>query len=209
MILLDVEQGTPEWDDGRLAIPTASKFKEVITTKGVLSASRNKLLWELVEEKITGVKKKTYKSAAMQRGSDLEPEAVAYFELITGLKVDRVGICYENEHKKHGCSPDGLIGLSTDRRSTDEGLEIKCPSLEVHWDYVTKGVLPTEHFTQVQGSMKETGAKRWHFLSYFPGIKHLHVIVERDEIWIAKLGKALDDFVIELDETYKLLTEDK
>lgn len=207
MIILDVEQGTKEWEDARIALPTASRFSEIITTEGVLSASRDKLIWELVEEKITGVKKKTYKNADMQRGNDLEPEAVAYFELITGLKVDRVGLCYENESKKHGCSPDGLIGLSEDRRSTDEGLEIKCPSLKVHWDYVKKGVLPTEHFTQVQGCMKETGAERWHFLSYFPGIEHLHVIVERDETWIAKLGKALDDFVTELDETYKMLIE--
>lgn len=207
MIILDVEQGTKEWGDARIALPTGSRFSEIITTKGALSASSDKLIWELVEERITGVKKKKYKSADMQRGNDLEPEAVAYFELITGLKVDRVGLCYENEHKKYGCSPDGLIGLAANRLSTDEGLEIKCPSLKVHWDYVTEGILPTEHFTQVQGCMKITGAERWHFLSYFPGVKHLHLIVPRDEIWIAKLGKALDDFVVELNETHKLLIE--
>lgn len=36
--------------------------------------------------------------------------------------------------------------------------------------------------------------------------------VERDEIWIAKLSKALDDFIVELDETYdemhRVLIED-
>ena len=137
----------------------------------------------------------------MQRGIELEPEARALFQLITGKEVAEVGICYHDERKDRSCSPDGLS-------EEDEGLEIKCPSLAVHIEYLLGNKLPTAYFQQVQGSLYITGLERWHFFSYYPCIKPFHIVVERDEVWIAKLSKALDNFVVELDETHKLLMEE-
>jgi hypothetical protein len=34
MIILDLEQGTPEWLQARLGIPTASNFGNIITPTG-------------------------------------------------------------------------------------------------------------------------------------------------------------------------------
>jgi hypothetical protein len=65
--------------------------------------------------------------------------------------------------------------------------------------------LPTAYFHQVQGSLYITGYDRWHFFSYFPGFRPFHIIIERDEIWIAKLSKLLDEFTLELNETYEQL----
>lgn len=184
--------------DARVSIPTASIFDKLITSKGALSTSRAKILYQLAGERLLGAKEETYQNAAMTRGIELEGEARLLFQMMTGLEVREVGLCYYDKRKDRACSPDGLIGET-------EGLEIKCPSLAVHIEYLIANKVPTKYFSQIQGSLYITGYERWHFFSYYPGIKPLHIIVERDEIWIAKLGKILDEFVIELDKTFNQL----
>jgi hypothetical protein len=156
-------------------------------------------MYELIEQRVLGPRNKTFSSKRMDDGTEREPEARAFFSLYTGLMVDEVGLCYYDERRDRGASPDGLI------RGKKEGLEIKCPSLFTHKEYLEGNKLPTEHIQQVQGSLYITGYDRWHFLSYFPGIKPFHIIVDRDEIWIAKFSKILDEFVEELDEVHKQL----
>ncbi|MCK5610002.1 YqaJ viral recombinase family protein [Candidatus Pacearchaeota archaeon] len=204
MIILDVEQGSDEWFQARVGVPSASIFDKIVTSKGVLSTSKQKLIYKLAGERVIGAKEEGYTNGAMQRGIELEPEARSLFELITGKNVTEVGLCYHDERKDRSCSPDGLVETGM---TLMEGLEIKCPELQTHVEYLIGNKLPTKYFQQVQGSLYVTGFDRWHFMSYYPGMKPLHVIVERDEIWIAKLSKALDDFVVELDETHKLLIE--
>jgi putative phage-type endonuclease len=200
MIVLECEQNSPEWHQARIGLPSASVFDKILTTKGELSKSSQKLIYQLAGELIVGEKEEGYTNGAMQRGIELESEARALFELITGKEVQEVGMCYYDERRDRSCSPDGLI-------ADDEGLEIKCPSLAVHVEYLLGKKLPTTYYQQVQGSLYITGRKRWHFLSYYPGVQLFHIVVERDEEWIAKLDKALDSFVAELDETYRLLAE--
>ena len=205
MIIEDFEQGSPEWFEARVGIPSASVFDKLITSKGALSTSRQKLLYKLAGERVLGEKEDGYTNGAMQRGIDLEPEARALFELTTGLKVKEVGLCYYDKRKDRSCSPDGLVETGM---TLMEGLEIKCPELATHVEYLIGDKLPTKYFQQVQGSMYISGLEKWYFMSYYPGMKPFHIVVERDEIWIAKLSKALDDFVVELDETHKLLIEE-
>ena len=202
MIILDVEQGSEEWFAARVGVPSASIFDKIVTSKGALSTSKQKLIYKLAGERVIGAKEDGYTNGAMQRGIDLEPEARALFELITGLEVEEVGLCYYDEQKDRSCSPDGHIVKEK------EGLEIKCPELQTHVEYLIGKKLPTKYIQQVQGSLYITGLERWHFFSYYPGMKPLHIVVERDEIFIAKLSKALDDLVVELDETHKLLIEE-
>lgn len=199
MIILDEKQGSPEWKAARSIIPTTSEFSRIITSKGEPSKSTEKLICELIEGKNPETRKKNFSSGRMDDGTEREPEARAFFSLYTGLKVEEVGLCYYDERRDRGASPDGLIV------GKKEGLEIKCPSLFVHKEYLEKGELPTAHFHQVQGSLYITGYDRWHFLSYFPGLKPFHIIVERDEIWIAKLSKLLDEFNVELNDTHEAL----
>ena len=202
MIILDVEQGSDEWFAARVGVPSASIFDKIVTSKGALSTSKQKLIYRLAGERVLGEKEEGYTNGTMQRGIELEPEARLLFELITGLEVEEVGLCYYDKRKDRSCSPDGHI------INEKEGLEIKCPELQTHVEYLIGKKLPTKYIQQVQGSLYITGLERWHFFSYYPGIKPLHIVVERDEIFIAKLSKALDDFVVELDETHKLLIEE-
>lgn len=196
-----IEQNSPEWEKVKVGIPSASGFNKIIKINGGLSDQRKKYLYQLVGEKITGYKEETYSGSYMQAGLELEDEARTLFEMMTDKEVNQVGFCYHDEAKKFGCSPDGLIGK-------DEGLEIKCVKLSTQVEYLLSGKLPTKYFQQVQGSLFVTGRQQWHFFTYCAGIKPFHIIVERDEIFIAKLSKALDDFVVELDETYEILKGD-
>lgn len=202
----DIKQNSPEWDAAKVGVPSASVFDKIFTSTGKISGQREKLLQQFAEERILGKKKNSYSGGSMQRGHEFEGEARSFFEMLYDVDVEQVGLCYLDERKDRSCSPDGLMIAG------EEGLEIKCPELAAHYSYLKEGVLPTKYFVQCQGSLYITGFKKWHFLSYYPGLKHLHVVVERDEIWIAKLGKAIDDFVIELDELYnemkKLLIEE-
>ena len=206
MIILDVKQGEPEWIGAKLGTPSASVIEKIFTSTGKISGQREALLQKLARERILGKAEDSYKSAAMQNGNDTEAEARSYFQLTTGLEVEQVGLCYYDERKDRICSPDGLIV------GEKEGYEAKCPGLAAHYEYVKAGVLPTKYFVQVQTSLYITGFDKWHFHSYFPGLKGSHVVVERDEIWIAKCSKAIDDFVVELDELHnemkKLLIEE-
>lgn len=202
MIVLACEQGSDEWHSARVGIPSASVMDKIIGTRGEASKQAEKLMYQLAGERLIGAKEDSYSNAAMERGLELEPEARALFSLMTGLDVIEVGICYKDDKRAFSCSPDGLIG-------DEEGLEIKCPTLAVHIGYLLANKMPTAYFQQVQSSLYITARERWHFFSYYPGIKPFHIVVERDEIWIAKFSKILNGFVVELEEIYQRLMETK
>lgn len=194
MITLDIEQGSVEWLSARCGIPTASNFDKIVTTKGELSKQAQKYLYQLAGERVTGIPSENFESTWMARGKEVEQEARDFYELMSNETVEQVGICYLNEDKKVGCSPDGLVG--------EEGLlELKCPAIFTHVGYLVEGKLPTEYFTQVQGQLFVTGRKWSDFVSYYPGIRPLIVRVQRDEEFIKKLESALNDFCKQLEET--------
>lgn len=193
MIILNVEQGTPEWNAARCGLPTASNFDKIVTAVGVPSKQREKYLFQLAGERVAGCKEEAFQNGAMQRGVEMEAEARQLYELNKEVEVQRVGICYPDEKKLVGCSPDGLVG-------EDGGLEIKCPSLAVHVCYLLEGRLPSDYIQQVQGNLYVTGRKWWDFMSYFPGIKPLIIRVERDEKFIKSLAVEIEVFCKQLDE---------
>ena len=198
MIISEAEQGSDQWFKERAGVPSASSFDKIMGSQGKISTQREKYMFTLAWERMTAQKSEGDANGTMQRGVEMEPEARNFFEMKTDLDVEEVGFCYKDEKKDVGCSPDGLM----DRK---EGLEIKCPEMATHIEYLFKNKLPTKYFPQVQGSMFVTGLERWHFFSYFPALPPVHIIVERDEIWIAKFSKAIKEFNVELEEVYQEL----
>lgn len=186
-------QGTKEWKEARGGIPTASAFDMIITTKMEPSKQRQKYMYALAVEKITGVKDEGYKNANMERGIEMEAEARKMYQLMTDSEVETVGVCYQDEKKLWGCSPDGLVGK-------DGALEIKCPTAPVHVEYILEGKLPTAYIQQTQGQLFITGRKWLDFMSYFPGVKPLIVRVLPDVKFITALRVELEIFVKELAE---------
>lgn len=196
MIIIDVEQGSDEWLKARLGVPTASNYGKVITSTGKPSATAEKYANELIAQRLTGQIPELFKSDAMERGNELEPQARAYYELMTDNEVDEVGLIINDIGA--GCSPDGLIG-------DDGGLEIKCPLASTHVGYMRAGKLPTAYVQQVQGCMYVTGRKWWDFVSFHPDMESMIIRVERDDDYIQKLDTEVRKLLTTIEnETKKL-----
>jgi len=191
MKILDLVQGTLEWKQARVGVPSASQFKNIVTTDGKLSKTRTKYLYQLAGERITGNRDEIFQNAAMARGIKLEAEARDYFTMITGIEVNQVGMCL-HDSGLFSCSPDGLI-------AEEKGLEIKCPSMAVHIEYLRGNKVPSDYYQQVHGSMLTTGHKEWFFMSYYPGLKHFIHLEKRDDSFCEALEKELVKFSSDLE----------
>jgi len=191
-VFADIIQGAEEWKLIRKGKPTASRFSDIITAaKGDLSKSAEGYIRELIGECFVPDFEYWAGNAFTERGTLLEPEAREAFVAESSRPVVEVGFVLA-EDGICGCSPDGLIVGSSGEYVA--GLEIKCPTPKEHIGYVLDGVLPDRYRQQVHGSMAVTGLNEWHFWSYFPGLKPLHALVQRDD-YTAKIEKALASFV--------------
>jgi len=192
MKILDIVQQTPEWFKEKAGRPSASNFDSIITNDGKPSKQRTKYLYQLAGERITGIREESYQNAAMTRGIEMEAEARQYYELLNNVEVQQVGLCITDDGLV-ACSPDGLVGK-------DGGLEIKCPTLPTHVEYLYKGGLVEKYFQQVQGSLFVSGRKWWDLISYYPGLKPVIIRVTPDKTFLTALKVELALFCIELNK---------
>lgn len=198
-IYRNITQGSEEWLALRKGRPTASRFDEIVTATGLPSKSANAYIRELIAECFCPDFVNWRGNADTERGQELEPQAREAFASETGLTLDQVGFVIADDGTC-GCSPDSLIMMGGHHIA---GLEIKCPSPKTHVGYVLDGVLPDTYKQQVHGGMAITGLGVWHFFSFFPGLKPLHVVVRRDE-YTEKMECHLRDFV----DRYKRAMDD-
>ena len=192
MKIILCEQGTPEWNAIRCGIPTSSNFDKIITSDGKPSKQREKYLYTVAGEKVSGIKEETYQSFAMQQGVIKEEEARDYYKMHHDVEVQKVGFCLSDDGT-YGCSPDGLVGK-------DGGLEIKCPQIHTHVGYMIKGKLLEDYFQQAQGSLFVTGRKWWDIMSYYAGLKPVIIRVTPDKAFHKALEIELEIFTRELKE---------
>lgn len=202
MIIVDHEQGTPEWVAARLGIPTASNFKRILTATGKLSTSVDTYFYELLAERITKQPANDYTNEWMARGTELEPEARSTYEFIYDTQVEQVGFVYLDDRRHVGCSPDGLVG--------DDGtIEIKAPKASTHVKYLLDGKCPADYVPQVQGQLWITGRKFCDFMSYHPDCDPLFVRVLRDNDYIEALTKEVDKLSKRIETAIKKLAKTK
>jgi predicted phage-related endonuclease len=174
---LEDGSSNPEWLELRKGVLTASEFGmwlvkcTTATAKKAKEAAICKLIAETAE---LWEPENKWMNEQMQRGLDLEPEAVAAFEKFTGKEVEHVGFC-RSLYGLFGCSPDGLIV------GENGGLEGKVPLPSTHIKYRRTGELPDEYKLQVHGSMAVTGADHWWFQSWNPRVANLRIRIERDQ----------------------------
>lgn len=189
-------QRSDEWFDLRKGLLTMSEIGPWLLKKDKTSMkARENAICKLVAQMADGWEPENYENAAMKRGTELEPYAVASFEKATGKKIKEVGFC-ESIHGSFGCSPDGLI------EGESAGLEGKAPQSSTHVKYRRAGILPVEYEYQVHGSMAVTGATSWWFQSYDPKLAPLRVLVERNQL-TEDIFAALKGFSLERDIAIK------
>ena len=182
MIILDHEQGSPEWLAARLGKPSASCFSRLITNSGKPSSSADGYINELIVERLTGRSKPFFTTPWMERGKELEKDAREAYGFISGNDTLEVGFIADPTFS-YGCSPDALIG-------SEGGLEIKCPAPDTHVGYMRDNQAGVnKYWQQIQGCMWVTGRQWWDFFAYHPEMPHVLVRVERDDEYIAKLAE--------------------
>ena len=200
MIIHDVEQGSREWLALRAGIPTASKFDEILTPRGEPSKSARRYMLNLLAERCMGKPIVEFVSIPMKRGSVVESEAVTWYEALREVTTTPVGFITNDA---------GTVGASPDRLVDEDGLlETKCPFKEyIHMDYLLGGELHEAHRVQVQGQLWVTGRAWCDLVSYHPDLPTAVTRCQRDDIFIAKLAKALEHFCEALEKHTALARE--
>ena len=157
-----MEQRSDEWFNARLGCVTASRTADVMAkTKSGYSASRANYMAQLITERLTGTASEGFSSAAMQWGTDTEPQARMAYELMTGEMVEETGFVLHHTIKSFGASPDGLVG-------SDGLIEIKCPNTATHIDTLLSDKVPSKYITQMHVQMICTGREWCDFVSFDP-----------------------------------------
>ena len=158
------------------------------------------LIMNLACEIITNRAEETYSNANMEKGLEIEPTARKEYEALFDTEVKTVGfITPEEDHKYYdwiGISPDGLL-LQNDlipiKENEFEGLlEIKCPLMRTHLEYIEADKLPSEYRYQVQGQLFVSGLAYCDFMSFVEGMKPFIIRVYPDPELFTEFERRLD-----------------
>jgi putative phage-type endonuclease len=192
----EIQQGSPEWKALRCGKVTASRVADVVAkTKTGYSASRANYLAQLIAERLTGTAAETYSNAAMQHGTETEPEARDAYCFYQGVTVEQVAFVPHPKIDQAGASPDGLVGA-------DGLVEIKCPNTATHLETLLGQAVPAKYADQMQFQMACTGRKWCDFVSYDPRMpEHMRLFIRRvprDDKRINDLETEIAGFLLEM-----------
>ena len=183
----NLEQGTEAWFQARLGRFTASQISRLIPLsrdKSTIGSGGYTYIKEKAAEIISGADDR-FSNAATERGNELESEAVAYYEKVTGNTVFVPGFIPFGNFA--GSSPDGLVLL-------DKTIQVKCPAKRAnHLEFLMMSSpedlkkAESKYWYQIQMEMLATGRPYCDFISYHPDfpepyrIKILEVPADKKE----------------------------
>ncbi len=194
MIIINCKQGSPEWIAARVALITASKFRDATETlkNGNPTAKSTLYAAQVAIERISGQPcNEGYNSWQMERGQEKEPMGRMEYEVLTGNIASESGVIV---------SDDGLFGFSSDGMVGDDGLiEIKSIVSAIGVLEMWRDGDMSEYMHQMQGGMWITGRKYVDFIMYCPQLepigKQLFIRrVERDKDFINDMEQKLFKF---------------
>lgn len=200
IFLYEHEQRSVEWHRLRF-IPTASYFHRIYTpVKGERTSEKQwkdyrnyliacRLLKQAIKDKPWDEGEEPY---WMNRGIELEPDAVRLFEALYGIKTKPISFVM---------TPDQELGCSPDRVTLDEkqAVEIKClhprKIVGLHLDGMPKDFRP-----QVQGQLYIGQFEIVHFFAYHPDLKPFYHPTTPDPDYQLGLKDALYWFIDQVRE---------
>lgn len=202
MKIHNVEQGTLDWLNLHLGIPTASCMDAMLTPEFKIRTGEmpRTLAFKKVAEAYRRQPLINFNTFVTEQGMIVEEEARPFFELVTGIGVDRAGFITSDDGLV-GCSPDGL--LRDPEGNVTGGLEIKCPAAETHVRYLVEHTLPKDYRVQVHTSMYVTGLPVWTFMSYRRKFPPLILAVERSEAIQTVIAEAVKQFYLIFNEAFE------
>lgn len=181
--IVQLVQGSPEWHEYRRTRRNASESAAVM---GVSPWTTPYQLWLQKTGRAT-----PHVTAAMQRGTDLEPAARVAYEERTGLVMQPVVL-------QDGAYSASLDGMTLDG---DLVLEIKVPMRGTRsdlWQDVLAGTVPQHYLVQVQHQLAVSGADHAHLWVY-DGRQGILLDIPRDEDLMQAIWGAWDAFQPYLD----------
>ena len=191
----DLVQGTEAWKQARCGSIGASSIADLTAqTKSGWGASRANLMARVIAERLTGVPAESFVNAAMQHGTETEPQARSAYAFMADVDVVEVGLIRHPTIEGTHASPDGLVG--------DDGLcEIKCPQTATHINTLLSGKVADKYVQQMLWQMACTGRQWTDYVSFDPRLPgDLQLFIrrfQRDEARIAELEDAVRLFLME------------
>jgi len=188
----NMEQRSPEWfaiRKGRIGGSEADGLLTPAKMKTLLYKKAAEILYDTIEEE-------SYVSAVMQRGIDLEPDALYEYFLETEVLPMNYGYI-TNESKYCGLSPDGV------NKAMTVAQEVKCLSRYKHVEIIDSNTIPKEYHAQLSWyHFVIPTLERVDFISYDPDApRRIHIIpfyrkeaidfTDKYELYINELNKIL------------------
>lgn len=172
MQIIEVEQGTQDWLDLRRTKITATDVAVILGASPFKGAGR---LW--LEKR--GEIEPDLPTEAMMWGNEHEGEARDALDLHLDFRRFEPFVCLAD---------DGWRMASLDGMDNNELCEIKCPMYIDSKSHLLaeKGEVAEYYWMQIQHQLSVTGADRCHYWSWHPETGGYHVVVERDETFMAE-----------------------
>lgn len=186
-------QRSEQWLADRLGVITSTRAHDLLSSP----TTRKTLMAQLISEHATALKKEVPQTAAMIRGSEIEDEAVSYYQIMTDAQVHGDdSYLVSRDHPLFACSPDGLVG-------EDGGIEIK--RLDEHNHIKTMlGDIDKKYLSQIKWCLFVTGRKWWDYVGYCETMPEPLTSdirrLKREDLEIEKVEEIAFSFVRELEE---------
>ena len=181
MIIHNMDQGSDEWFKVRAGKFTASNICKLFMGKS--TGGYNNYLNDIVYERLTGDKEMTFQSNWMDRGVEMEAEALEAFELEYFQKVVPCG--FIEASPTTGCSPDGLIN--------DNGMiQVKCLKHTTMISGYLSGKIDRDYEIQMQSEMLFAEREYNIYFAYHPKLKPIHIVLKRDENIITSIKAEIE-----------------
>ena len=177
--VIELQQGTAEWHEWRNNGIGASDAPAIMAENPWKSAG------SLMSEKL-GTAKKFAGNAATARGTELEPEARKRYELINNVRVEPA--CLQSA--KYTWQRASVDGMDLNGSAV---VEIKCGESVYKKTAATRQV-PLYYVGQLQHILAVTGLPCIDFFCYLPLYPEVHLLVKRDDNYIARLISAEESF---------------
>jgi len=163
-----------EWLKARKTRITGSRLKDIYAVR----KERKQGFWELLAERLEIGDDQS--ENPMERGTELEGEAIQQFEIHEGKKVSTdLVIWTRDDNESIAISPDGFIGET-------EAVEVKCLASSRHLEAWFEKKVPKDYWLQViQYFIVNEKLELLHFVMYDPRIPqkpYFKITVTREEV---------------------------
>ena len=192
----DLQQGSIDWYNLRIGVPTASEFDKILTPgTEKISEQRHAYAIRIIAGRILHWQPDSLdKIQHIQDGKANEHVAVVQLELLKDIETTPVGFITTDDGR-FGASPDRLV-MRGDR--IDMTVEVKAPTIPVQLERLLLGH-GKAYRCQVQGQLWVAEADKAIFGSYQERMPFYMSETGRDEPFIRKLSAAMEQFSDELE----------